>query len=213
MKLTIPAGPFAGYIFDCDGTLADTMPLHYRAWKRLVEELGGSFPEQLFYEWGGRPTTRILELLRDDHGLAVSDVRMLAERKEGYFVELIHEVKPIEPVLDIARRLHGTVPLAVASGGFRQLVEQTLAVIGIGQLFAAVVCAEDCNRPKPFPDPFLEAARRLHVPAAECLVFEDSPVGIQAAAAAGMQWVFVPRNDDGAIEAPPGGESLVTASL
>ena len=210
MKLTIPAGPFAGYIFDCDGTLADTMPLHYRAWKRLVEELGGSFSEQLFYQWGGRPTTRILELLRDEHGLAVADVHMSAERKEGYFVELIHEVKPVEPVLDIARRLHGTVPLAVASGGFRQLVEQTLEVIGIRQLFAAVVCAEDSQRPKPFPDPFLEAARRLNVPAAECLVFEDSPVGIQAAEAAGMQWVFVPRNDGGTIEASP---SLVTSSL
>ena len=196
MKLSIPAGPFAGYIFDCDGTLADTMPLHYRAWKRLVEELGGSFPEQLFYDWGGRPTTRILELLRDDYGLAVTDVNLLAERKEKYFVELIHEVKPIEPVLDIARRLHGTVPLAVASGGFRELVEHTLEVIGVRQLFDAVVCAEDVERPKPFPDPFLEAARRLSVAAGQCLVFEDSPVGIQAAEAAGMQWVFVPRNNE-----------------
>ncbi len=197
MKLIIPPGPFAGYIFDCDGTLADTMPLHYRAWKRLVEELGGAFSEQLFYQWGGRPTTRILELLRDDYGLAVADVQKLAERKEGYFVELIHEVKPIEPVLEIATRLCGTVPLAVASGGFRQLVERTLEVIGIRHLFAAVVCAEDCKRPKPFPDPFLEAARRLKVPAAECLVFEDSPVGIEAAEAAGMQWVFVPLNEYG----------------
>jgi len=196
MKLTVPAGPFAGYIFDCDGTLADTMPLHYRAWKRLVEELGGSFSEELFYQWGGRPTLRILELLRDDYGLAVADVHMLAERKEGYFVELIQEVKPIEPVLEIAQRLHGTAPLAVASGGFRQLVEHTLEVIGVRQLFDAVVCAEDVERPKPFPDPFLEAARRLNVPARECLVFEDSPVGIQAAQAAGMQWVFVPRNNE-----------------
>ncbi len=194
MKLTIPAGPFAGYIFDCDGTLADTMPLHYRAWKRLVEELGGTFPEELFYQWGGRPTTRILESLRDEYGLAVSDVHVLAERKEGYFVELIHEVRPIEPVLQIARHYHGTVPLAVASGGFRQLVEQTLEVIGIRQLFDAVVCAEDVERPKPFPDPFLEAAHRMKVVPRDCLVFEDSPVGIKAAEAAGMQWVFVPRN-------------------
>jgi beta-phosphoglucomutase family hydrolase len=195
MKLTIPAGPFAGYIFDCDGTLADTMPLHYRAWRRLVDELGGSFPEELFYQWGGRPTTRILESLRDDYGLAASDVHMLAQRKESYFVELIHEVRPIEPVLQIARQFHGTVPLAVASGGFRQLVEHTLEVIGIRHLFDAVVCAEDVERPKPFPDPFLEAARRLNVPARECVVFEDSPVGIKAAEAAGMQWVFVPREE------------------
>ena len=194
MELIIPAGPFAGYIFDCDGTLADTMPLHYRAWKRLVAELGGSFREELFYQWGGRPTTRILELLRDNYGLAVTDVTLLAERKESYFMELIHEVRPIEPVLHIAQRLYGTLPLAVASGGFRQMVEQTLDVIGIRHLFDAVVCAEDCARPKPFPDPFLEAARRLNVPPRECLVFEDSPVGIKAAETAGMQWVYVPRH-------------------
>ena len=193
MKLTIPEGNFAGYIFDCDGTLADTMPLHYRGWKRLVEELGGSFPEDLFYQWGGKPTEQILQLLRDDHGLQVPDMRDAVHRKEEYFLELIHEVKPIDAVLDFARRFHEVVPLAVASGGFRRYVERTLEIIGIRHLFDVVVCAEDYERGKPFPDPFLEAARRLGVPPGDCLVFEDSPFGIQAAEAAGMRWVFVPR--------------------
>jgi HAD superfamily hydrolase (TIGR01509 family) len=193
MKLEIPDRQFAGYIFDCDGTLADTMPLHYRAWKRLVEEHGSFMSEKLFYELGGKPTAQILELLREEHGLNVSDVPAAAEQKEEYFLELIHEVKPIEPVLQIAKRLHTTVPLAVASGGFRRYVELTLDAIGIRQLFSVVVCAEDCARGKPFPDPFLEAARRLKVPPEDCLVFEDSRFGVQAAEAAGMQWVFVPR--------------------
>jgi beta-phosphoglucomutase family hydrolase len=195
MNLIIPPCNFGGYIFDCDGTLADTMPLHYRAWTRLVAELGGSFPKEMFYELGGKPTVQILGVLRDERGLKVGDVQEAAERKEEYFLEMIHEVKPIEAVLQIARRWHGIKPMAVASGGFRRQITQTLDALGIRPLFNAVVCVEDYARSKPFPDPFLEAARRLNVPPAECLVFEDSPLGVQAAEAAGMQYVFVPRTD------------------
>lgn len=194
LRLVIPERDFGGYIFDCDGTLADTMPLHYRAWKRLVEELGGSFSEELFYQLGGKPTERILEQLRDEYGLNVGDTYSAAKRKEEYFVEMIHEVGPIEPVLEIARRWHTIKPLAVASGGFRRNVELTLDAIGIRSLFDTLVCVEDCARGKPFPDAFLEAARRMNVPPEDCLVFEDSPLGLQAAKAAGMQCVFVPRS-------------------
>jgi beta-phosphoglucomutase family hydrolase len=193
MKLVIPDRPFSGYIFDCDGTLADTMSMHYRAWKRLMEEYAAPFPEELFYQLGGKPTARILELLRDEHGLKVSDVPRAAERKEEYFLEMIHEAKPIEPVLEVVRRWHTIKPLAAASGGFRRQIEMTLDALGIRALFDAVVCVEDYARGKPFPDPFLEAARRLNVAPEECLVFEDSPLGVQAAAAAGMQCVLVPR--------------------
>jgi HAD superfamily hydrolase (TIGR01509 family) len=194
MILEIPERQFAGYIFDCDGTLADTMPLHYRAWRRLVEEHGGSFSEELFYQLGGKPTQQILELLRDEHGLKVADTYGAALRKEGYFLDMIHQVAPIEPVVRIARQWHTIKPLAVVSGGFRRNVELTLEAIGIRALFDVLVCVEDYARGKPFPDPFLEAARLMNVPAADCLVFEDSPLGLQAAKAAGMQSVLVPRS-------------------
>jgi beta-phosphoglucomutase family hydrolase len=193
MILEIPDRQFGAYIFDCDGTLADTMPLHYRAWRRLVEEYGSSFSEDLFYQLGGKPTEQILELLRDEHGLNVADTRSAAGRKEQYFVEMIHQVAPIEPVVRIARQWHTVKPLAVVSGGFRRNVEMTLDAIGVRGLFNTVVCVEDYARGKPFPDPFLQAARLLNVPADECLVFEDSPLGLQAAKAAGMQCVLVPR--------------------
>ena len=194
MILDIPERQFGAYIFDCDGTLADTMPLHYRAWRRLVGEYGGTFSEELFYRLGGKPTEQILELLRDEHGLKVADTHSAARRKEGYFVAMIHEVAPIEPVVRIARRWHTIKPLAVVSGGFRKNVEMTLDAIGIRTLFDAVVCVEDYARGKPFPDPFLQAARLINVPAGDCLVFEDSPLGVQAAEAAGMQYVLVPRS-------------------
>ena len=184
---------FGGYIFDCDGTLADTMPLHYRAWKRLLAEHGMDFSESFFYELGGKPTELIFELLRRDHGLIVRDLAAAIALKEEYFVGLIGEVRPIAEVVAVARRWHGVAPLAVASGGLRRYVELTLDAIGIRPLFDAVVCVEDYARAKPFPDPFLEAARRLRVPPDACLVFEDSLLGIEAATAAGMQSVFVPR--------------------
>jgi beta-phosphoglucomutase-like phosphatase (HAD superfamily) len=199
MQLDIPVHlsdgrPFGGCIFDCDGTLADTMPLHYRAWRRILAEHGMAFSESLFYDMGGKPTALIFELLRRDHGLVLADVPAAVERKEEYFAALIDEVQPIEAVVAVARRWHGVVPLAVASGGLRRYVELTLQAIGIRRLFDAVVCAEDYARAKPEPDPFLEAARRLRVPPADCLVFEDSALGLAAAAAAGMQSVFVPRS-------------------
>jgi len=191
MKLDVPARPFGGYIFDCDGTIAHTMPLHYRAWKRTLDEAGGEFPEELFYEWGGRPAAEIVVSLNARCGLTMP-VDATVERKEGYFLELLHEVEPIEPVLEIARRMHGVAPLAVASGGHREIVLKTLDYLGIAGLFDAVVGYEDYERGKPAPDPFLEAARRIGVPPADCLVFEDSPTGVEAAKAAGMQFVFVP---------------------
>jgi beta-phosphoglucomutase-like phosphatase (HAD superfamily) len=191
MELEIPDRRFGGYIFDCDGTIADTMPLHYRAWSRAMADFGGTFPEDLFYEWGGKPTSVIVAQLNEKFGLSM-DVDETIHRKEGYFKELIPEVRPIEPVLEIARRMSGVVPIAIASGGNHDIVDATLDALGIRSLFQAVVCMEDYVHGKPAPDPFLEAARRLGVDPYDCLVFEDSPTGIAAAEAAGMAYVFVP---------------------
>lgn len=197
MRLQIPDRPFGGYIFDCDGTLADTMPLHYRAWQRVLAEYGGALSERSFYALGGKPTDLIFAQLRDEQRLQIGDVNAAAERKERYFFEYLHEVKAIEPVLDIARRMHTRAPLSVASGGVRTSVELILETLGIRHLFDAVVCLEDYVRPKPHPDPFLEAARRMKVAPAACVVFEDAVLGVQAAAAAGMHCVFVPSKDPG----------------
>ena len=99
-------------------------------------------------------------------------------------------------MLEIAREMHGMVPMAIASGGHRELVEATLNALGILHLFDAVVCAEDYVNGKPAPDPFLEAARQIGVAPEDCIVFEDSPTGIQAADAAGMKHVFVPTAEN-----------------
>lgn len=191
MRLSVPEHPFKAYIFDCDGTIADTMPLHFRAWTRAMEENGGQFPEDLFYSWGGTPTTVIVEQLNEKFGTRM-DPEEVCRVKEIYFTDLIPEVLPVEPVVALVRQFHGTAPMAVASGGHREIVVKTLEALGLLALFETVVAMEDVERGKPAPDPFLEAARRLGVEPESCLVFEDSPIGIEAAKAAGMKYVFVP---------------------
>jgi HAD superfamily hydrolase (TIGR01509 family) len=191
MNLEIPPGEFAGYIFDCDGTLADSMPLHYNAWCAALKEHQTEFSEALFYELGGVPTQRIVEILNERHGTSLPPAET-ARTKEAHYLNMIAGLEPIVPVVEFARQFAGKVPIAVASGGHRAIVEKTLGALGILELFDTLVCAEDYTRGKPFPDPFLEAARRLGVAPEKCLVFEDTTTGIEAAKAAGMQWVKVP---------------------
>ena len=192
MKLDIPAGDYAGYIFDLDGTLVDTMPLHYRAWNRAMQRAGlkEELSEDLFYSLGGVPTRRVARLLADHYGLTV-DVERVFHEKEALFLELQSEMRLIDAVVTFARKAQGHVPLSVASGGPRDVVRVTLARMGLKDLFPVVVTPEDVAHGKPSPDMFLLAAKRMGVAPERCLVFEDAEPGIQAAEAAGMKWVRV----------------------
>jgi beta-phosphoglucomutase family hydrolase len=191
MEITLPAGNFEAYIFDCDGTLADTMPLHYKAWVEVLKDHACNFPEALFYQLGGVTTEKIVEMLNHRCGTSLPP-RETALKKEEIYLRMIPQIVPIEPVVALVHRYHGTLPMAVASGGHRSVVLQTLNALGIAGMFDAIVGAEDYAHGKPAPDPFLEAARRLNTAPEKCLVFEDAPTGIEAANAAGMQWVIVP---------------------
>ena len=192
MEIVLPEGDFEGYIFDCDGTLADTMPLHYKAWTAALGEHADILPEALFYQFAGMPTEKIVEILNERHGLSLSPAET-ARNKEEIYIRTIPQILPIEPVVALVNQFHGSKRMAVASGGYRAIVLQTLDALGIRDKFDAIVGAEDCRRGKPAPDPFLEAARRMDVPPEKCLVFEDAQTGIEAAKAAGMQWVFIPQ--------------------
>jgi len=188
-----PQAGVSALIFDCDGTLADTMPIHYRAWVVMFDRLGIPFPKARFYALGGMPTSRIFRLLADEHDHPIDDVeilRLIAD-KEALFLEQVHEVKPIPPVLAAAERHRGRLPMAVASGGYRHVVTRTLTAIGAADWFDAVVCAEDTVFHKPEPDVFLEAARRLTVAPERCLVFEDTDLGLEAGRRAGMHTIDI----------------------
>jgi beta-phosphoglucomutase-like phosphatase (HAD superfamily) len=177
-------------IFDCDGTLADTMPAHYRAWVDILGRQGIPFPEDRFYALAGTPTREIIRILAAEAGKTVDIPALVRAKEEGFLVQ-IAEVLPIAPVVEIARAARGVHPMAVASGGQRRIVERTLAQIGILDWFGALVTAEDTVKHKPDPDLFLEAARRLGVPPEICVVYEDADLGIEAARRAGMKWVDV----------------------
>jgi HAD superfamily hydrolase (TIGR01509 family) len=185
-----PTKRYAGIIFDCDGTLTDSMPVHYLAWRETMNRYDIDFPEDRFYELGGMPTNKIIRLLADEQGREVP-VDRASEEKEAAFVDRLEMLEPIPAVRDVAKSFLGSVPMAVASGGYREIVRRQLRKIGCEDWFDTVVGAEDTERHKPEPDAFLESARRLGVAADQCLVYEDSELGILAAKAASMDVIDV----------------------
>ena len=177
-------------IFDCDGTLTDSMPAHYVAWRTVLNRYGVSFDEDRFYALAGIPSDKICGLLAAERGATV-DAQQAAKEKEAEFMAVLHLIQPIAAVTEIVRQHRGKMKMAVASGGFRRVVTSQLQHIGCEDWFDAIVCAEDTARHKPEPDVFLEAARRLAIPPQHCRVYEDSDLGIEAARRAGMSWVDV----------------------
>jgi len=167
-ELELPAGVEA-VIFDCDGTLADTMPLHYRAWAETLALTGVEMSEALFYELGGVATEEIVRILNARHGCQLP-VAETAAAKERRYEELLPQAPAIRPVVTLAQALCGRMPLAVASGGIRRLVDKTLAALELTHCFQAIRTTEDVAQGKPAPDLFLSAAEALGVPLERCLV-------------------------------------------
>jgi beta-phosphoglucomutase family hydrolase len=198
MKLKLPAGPFQAYLFDCDGTIVDSMPLHYVAWKETLEEWNCVYEEKLFYAWGGRPVTEIISRLNEMQGLKMP-IEAVAHRKEILYLSQLSHLKTIPEVVEQIEAQHGRIPLAVVSGSRRESVVNSLTSVHLLDKFDTMVCAEDYKNGKPAPDAFLLAAERLGVAPKDCLVFEDTDLGIQAATAAGMATVRVPSPMDRAL--------------
>jgi beta-phosphoglucomutase family hydrolase len=174
-----------GLVFDCDGTIADTMPLHYEAWVAALKEHSVEFSEALFYELAGMPTADIVALLNERHGHDMP-VQATADYKESIYQRLIPRVVPIEPVVVLVKEFAGKLPMAVATGGTQAICRKTLSSLGLLDYFQHIVTADDVKRGKPAPDIFLESARRLGVPPESCYAFEDGDLGIQSARDAGM---------------------------
>jgi HAD superfamily hydrolase (TIGR01509 family) len=184
-KLKIPPGSFRAYLFDCDGTIADSMPLHYIAWKQALGEWNCDFSEELFYAWGGIPIAKIIATLNEQRGLHMP-VEVVEKRKESLYYELLPQLQPVPEVLEHIEAQFGRIPFAVVSGSTRESVTASLTSLKLLDRFDTLVCAGDYEKSKPDPEPFVLAATKLGVPPSECLVFEDSDIGIQAATAAGM---------------------------
>ena len=194
LHIEFPRKPYEGYIFDCDGTLADSMRLHHRAWRAALQEHGATFD----YSWelfnslagvGHADTVRKLNVRFNNH----LDPEAVTRTKEAWYAAHVEEVGPITPVVDYARQLaENGAKMAVASGGPRTLVTRTLKAIRMEGAFQAVVTQDDISRSKPDPEIFLKAAYLLGVDPHKCVVFEDSVLGLAGAKAGGMDWVQIP---------------------
>lgn len=191
MSLSLPDGEFHAYLFDCDGTIADSMPLHYVAWRDALAAWNCCFAEELFYAWAGLPVAKIISLLNEKHGLNMP-VEEVERRKEGLYLESLPNLKAVPEVLEHIELQYGRIPLAVVSGSTRESVSASLRSLQLLDRFSTLVCAGDYKKGKPDPEAFLTAAARLNVKPESCLVFEDGELGIAAAKAAGMAAVKVP---------------------
>lgn len=179
-----------GLIFDCDGTLVDSMPLHWRAWHLIAQRHGLHFPEDRFYQLGGVPARDILKMLAEEQGRSLDHIAVAHEKEEAYLRSLA-QVEPIHAVVEIARANHGKIPMAVASGGTQKIICMVLEQLKIRHLFDAVVTSDMVKKQKPAPDIFLEAARRIGVEPKYCRAYEDTELGMTAIRAAGMEAVDV----------------------
>jgi HAD superfamily hydrolase (TIGR01509 family) len=190
---SFPKSGFDAVIFDCDGTLVDSMPAHFDAWCEALAlyGAGGIFKEDVFMAMGGRPTRDIVVELNDEYNLRL-DPEAVALAKREALLKRLKTITLIDEVADFAASLRGKVPMAIASGGTRLVVEKTLHIVGISDWFDEVVTVDDVPIGKPEPDVFLYAARLMGVLPAKCLALDDAPSGILAAERAGMQVIAIP---------------------
>jgi len=179
-----------GLVFDCDGTLADTMPMHWRAWQMITQRHNLHFPEDRFYALGGVPSRDILKMLAEEQGRPLDHIA-IAHEKENAYLPFMTEIEPIHAVVEIAKANFGKIPMAVASGGTQPIIIEVLEHLKIRQLFDAVVTSEMVKNQKPAPDIFLEAARRIGVDPKFCRAYEDTELGLEAIRSAGMDAVDV----------------------
>ncbi|MBL9160050.1 MAG: HAD-IA family hydrolase [Verrucomicrobiales bacterium] len=194
MTLDLPDRDFAGYIFDCDGTLVDSMPLHFRAWTASFVHHAAPWhwTEDEFYANAGVPDRVTVMELNARYGVSL-DPDSIHEYKAGWYSQHLADLAPVPAVAALAKRYHEEgKKISVASGSDLSLVAPSLEIAGLAPLFDIVITPADVKRGKPAPDMFLLAAERMGVDPADCLVFEDGKPGIEAAIAAGMSWVFVP---------------------
>jgi len=179
-----------GLIFDCDGTLVDSMPLHMQAWQAAFDRYQAVYDADLLGSLCGMRETDVIDQYNLAYGTKL-DSNLMVRYKHEFFRRHIADIKPVEPVVKIVRDFYGKKPLAVVSGSVRDHVHAQLKAIGLFELFDFILTADDPYKPKPAPDLFIEAARRMKLTPAQCLVFEDGEAGFTAARNAGMQFVDI----------------------
>ena len=185
-----PTAPYKALIFDCDGTLADTLPVHFQTWVTSLQTVGVDISRDWYYKYCGTSAEEMLHLLMDLSDYQFDTAPVIAER-QALYRSLISTVKEVQAVANIVRAHHSKTPMAVASGGERAVLEATLDNINLRQFFDVVVSVDDVGKGKPEPEIFLLASEKLNVAPQDCIVYEDSNEGLEAARRAGMRSIDV----------------------
>lgn len=177
-------------IFDLDGTIADTMPVHFTAYRNILREWGIDFTPGLFASLAGIPAIETIQKLNEMYGTSMDPVQT-GLQKEHEYEKIMHRMKPVSPVVDLIREYHGKYPMSVGTGGYKRLAWKTLEILELKDYFEILVSSEDVKHPKPHPETFLKCAQLMGVDPKVCHVFEDGELGVQAATAAGMMSTLV----------------------
>jgi HAD superfamily hydrolase (TIGR01509 family) len=179
-----------GLIFDLDGTIADTMPIHFIAYRNILREFGVKFTPELFITMAGIPAVGTIAKINELFGTKLNPEKFGKLKEMEYEKEMV-KMEPVRPVVDLIRKYHGILPMAVGTGGYRRLSLKTLEILDLKKYFDILVTSEDVVNHKPFPDTFLKCAELMGVEPGYCQVFEDGRLGIEAALAGGMMAVDV----------------------
>jgi len=177
-----------GLIFDLDGTLADTMPYHFKGWKLACKKFGADIDTAFLRKHTGSPGWIIAaEILKACNLSDSVTVEEIMTEKLTEFYRQQHLVQPITPVVDIVKKYHGLLPMSVGTGGHREAVERTLQVTDLRKYFEIIITANDVENFKPHPETFLKCAEMMNIDPEYIEVFEDGDLGIEAAVEAGMK--------------------------
>jgi HAD superfamily hydrolase (TIGR01549 family) len=174
-----------GLIFDLDGTLADSIPVHSHCWDLTCQTFHYKFPFDVMMQMTGMPTRRFAEYIKEDSGCSLS-VDEIMSTKQNHFYELAHTIKPIEKVADFVKKHYGEIPMSIGTGGGRHSSSLILEAIEMRKYFDIIVTADDVTFHKPSPDTFLKCAEQMGIEPKYCQVFEDGEMGMLAARSAGM---------------------------
>ncbi len=188
-----------GLIFDLDGTLADTMPVHFLAYKNILNQFGINYSAEIFMSLAGVPAVNSIEKINEIYGSSL-DAEEIGHAKEAEYEKIMHKMKPIEPVVELVKKYHGKLPMSIGTGGYHRLAWKTVEMLGLDKYFDILVSAEDVEKHKPHPDTFLRCAELMGIEPKYCQVFEDGEPGIIAAKSAGMIATLVTDYYDVSIE-------------
>lgn len=192
IKIPIPADT-KGLIFDLDGTILDSMPLHHQGYNYALQPYNIHYPKDIFYSRGGIPTRDTLLLIAEEYNIQAFDVDQSLAAKRQFVEQNLDDIQLIEPVFDVIRTYHAKLPMSVGTGSNRKVVAELFERFSLGEYITHVVTATDVKHYKPHPETFLKCAELMGVDPEYCTVFEDGKPGMQAAREAGMKVIDVTK--------------------